>query len=461
MLKRLFMKYIAEEARPMLRLATPIVMAELGWMTMGIVDTMMVGRQANSALAIGAVSLGGMLYYVVAIFGTGLMLGLDTLVSHSYGAGDMEDAHRSLVNGVYLSLAMAPVLMFIVRLMVPLLQHLGIQESLLSQTVPYVYALNWSTLPLLLYFVFRRYLQGINLAKPVMFSLVTANLLNLVGNWALIYGHLGLRAMGTVGSGWATCIGRIYMAAFLMVYCVYHDLRYKTGLRGASRWPHMPRVWKLVSLGFPAATQLGLEVGVFAAVTALIGKLGAIPLASHQIALNTASFTYMVPLGIGSAAAVRVGQALGRNDPHAASRAGWTAVVLGTSFMTCTAIAFCAAPQYIVRIYTPNPVVLQAASGLLFVAAFFQLFDGLQAVATGALRGAGDTRTPMIWSGTLYWLVGLPLGAYLCFGLGWGAAGLWVGLCVALILIGSALLILWRRREHAFATGANSVSPAP
>src|ERR1035437_4946766 len=237
MLKRLFMKYIAEEARPMLRLATPIVMAELGWMTMGIVDTMMVGRQANSALAIGAVSLGGMLYYVVAIFGTGLMLGLDTLVSHSYGAGDMEDAHRSLVSVVV-----------------------------------------------------RRYLQGINLAKPVMFSLVTANLLNLVGNWALIYGHLGLRAMGTVGSGWATCIGRIYMAAFLMVYCVYHDLRYKTGLRSASRWPHMPRVWKLVSLGFQAATQLGLEVGVFAAVTALIGKLGAIPLASPQLALNTATF---------------------------------------------------------------------------------------------------------------------------------------------------------------------------
>jgi MATE family multidrug resistance protein len=240
MLRRLFTKHIAEEVGPMLRLATPIVMAELGWMTMGIVDTMMVGRQDNSALAIGAVSLGGMLYYVVAIFGTGLMLGLDTLVSHSYGAGDMEDAHRWLVNGVYLSFAMAPALMLIVRLMVPLGQHLGIQESLLGQTVPYLRALNWSTFPLLLYFVFRRYLQGINLAKPVIFSLVTANLLNVVGNWALIYGRLGLRAMGTVGSGWATCIGRIYMAAFLMVYCVYYDLRYTTGLRDASRWPHMP-----------------------------------------------------------------------------------------------------------------------------------------------------------------------------------------------------------------------------
>jgi multidrug resistance protein, MATE family len=435
----------------MLRLATPIVLAELGWMTMSIVDTMMVGRQTESAVAIGAVSLGSILYYVVAIFGTGLMLGLDTLVSHSYGAGDLEDAHRSLVNGVYLSLGLAPILMGVIWLWEPVLRMLDIQQSVMAQAIPYLRALNWSTLPLLLYFAFRRYLQGINLVKPVMFSLLSANLINVVGNWMLIYGHLGFRAMGTVGSGWATCIGRAYMATVLLVYCVYYDLRYKTGLREASRRPHLPRVWKLVSLGFPAATQLGLEVGIFAVATAMIGKLGAIALASNQVALNTASFTYMVPLGIGSAAAVRVGQALGRRDPHAASRAGWTALALGSSFMTCTAIAFWLAPQYIVRIYSPDPAVIRSASTLLFVAGFFQLFDGLQAVATGALRGAGDTRAPMICSVLLYWLVGLPLGYYLCFRFGWGAAGIWTGLCVALILIGCALLALWRREERSFA----------
>ena len=459
MLKRLFLRYIAEEARPMLRLAIPLVLAELGWMTMSIVDTMMVGRQSDSAVAIGAVSLGSMVYYVVAIFGTGLMLGLDTVVSHSYGAGDIEDAHRSLVNGVYLSIGMAPVLMGLVRLWEPILQSLNIQQSVLNQSIPYLRALNWSTFPLLLYFVFRRYLQGIDLAKPVMFSLVTANLVNLLGNWAFIYGHLGHSAMGTVGSGWATCTARIYMATVLLAYCVYYDLRYKTGLRDASRWPHMPRVWRLLSLGFPAAMQLGLEVGVFATATALIARLGPVPLASHQIALNTASLSYMVPLGISSAAAVRVGQALGRRDPHAASRAGWTAITLGAGFMSCTALIFWLAPRAIVRVYTPDPAVIRAASGLLFVAAFFQLFDGLQAVATGALRGAGDTRTPMICSGILYWLVGLPLGAYLCFRSGWGAAGLWTGLCVALVLIGSVLLYFWRRRERSFSRG--EILPSP
>jgi len=459
MLRRFFLRYISGEARPMLRLATPIVMAELGWMTMGIVDTMMVGRQTNSAVAIGAVSLGSIVYYVVAIFGTGLMLGLDTLVSHSYGAGDLHDAHRSLVNGIYLSLGIAPLLMLLIRLFEPVLRSLGIQEDVLNQAIPYLRAINWGTIPLLLYFVFRRYLQGINMAKPVMFSLLSANLVNLVANWSLIYGHLGFRAMGTVGSGWSTCIARTYMVTVLFVYCFYYDVRYETGLRAASRWPHFPRVWRLVTLGFPAATQLGLEVGVFAVATAMIGRLGAVPLASHQIALNTASFTYMVPLGIGSAAAVRVGQALGRRDPHGASRAGWTALALGASFMTCTAIAFWAVPRYIVRIYTPDPVVIRAAIGLLFVAAFFQLFDGLQAVATGALRGAGDTRTPMIWSSAIYWLVGLPIGAYLCFRLRWGAAGLWTGLCVALILIGCVLLYIWRRRERSFPELAASFGP--
>ena len=267
--------------------------------------------------------------------------------------------------------------------------------------------------------------------------------------------------MGTVGSGWSTCVARTYMAAFLMVYCLYYDLRYKMGLLNASRWPHFPRVWRLVRLGFPAATQLGLEVTIFAVVTALIARLGAVPLASHQIALNTISFTYMVPLGLGGAAAVRVGQAFGRRDPHAASRAGWTAMALGAVFMTCTALIFWLLPTYIVRIYTPDPVVIHGATKLLFVAAFFQLFDGQQAVITGALRGAGDTRTPMILSASLYWFLGLPLGAYLCFQRGWGAAGLWSGLSLSLILLGTVLVYVWQRKAHAFIATAAPVSSAP
>ena len=453
MLKRLFSHYMADEVRPMLELAMPLVMAELGWMTMGIVDTMMVGRLSDSARAIGAVSLASILYIAVAIFGTGLMLGLDTLVSHSYGAGDVEDCHRSLVNGVYLSIAITPVLMGIVRVIEPVLHAVKIDPSVLDQTIPYLRALNWGTLPLLLYFVFRRYLQGMSLAKPVMFALVSANLVNLAGNWILIWGHWGFPAMGTVGSGWSTCVARIYMMGVLLVYSVYYDHRHQTGLREARRIPDFFRIWQLVQLGFPAATQFGMEVGVFAIATTLIGKLGAVPLASHQIALNTVSLTYMVPLGISSAAAVRVGQALGRGDPHGASRAGWTAMALGAGFMACMGILLMAVPRFIVRIYTPDAVVIEAATGLLFVGAFFQLFDGLQTVATGALRGARDTRTPMICHLVFYWFLGLPLGAFLCFRMEWGAKGLWAGLCAALILIGTVLLYFWHRKEQSFMAG--------
>jgi MATE family multidrug resistance protein len=450
MLKRLFSHYIADEVRPMLELAMPLVMAELGWMTMGIVDTMMVGRLPDSARAIGAVSLASILYIAVAIFGTGLMLGLDTLVSRSFGAGDVEDCHRSLVNGVYLSIAIAPVLMGLVRAVEPILRAVKIDTSVLDLAIPYLRALNWGTLPLLLYFVFRRYLQGMSLAKPVMFALISANFVNLAGNWILIYGHWGFPAMGTVGSGWSTCVARIYMMGVLLVYAAYYDHRHETGLREARRLPDFFRIWQLVQLGFPAATQFGMEVGVFAIATTLIGKLGAVPLASHQIALNTVSLTYMVPLGISSAAAVRVGQALGRNDPHGASRAGWTAMALGAGFMACMGVLLVAVPRIIVRIYTPDPVVIEAATGLLFVGAFFQLFDGLQTVATGALRGAGDTRTPMLSHLIFYWFLGLPVGAFLCFRWGWGAKGLWTGLCAALILIGTVLLYFWHRKEQSF-----------
>jgi MATE family multidrug resistance protein len=284
-----------------------------------------------------------------------------------------------------------------------------------------------------------------------MFVVISANLANAGGNWILIYGHLGAPALRAAGSGWSTCVARLYMAAVLFAYILYHDRRHSTGLRRIEFKPDLARIRRLIGLGFPAALQFSLELGVFAAATALIGRLTPVSLAGHQIAMNTVSFTYMVPLGISSAAAVRVGQALGRGDVRAAGRSGWTALALGAGFMSCAAVAFLLVPERIVRLFTPEAAVIKTGISLLLVAAFFQLFDGLQTVATGALRGAGDTRTPMLCHLLAYWLIGLPLGYFLCFRRGWGAAGLWVGLCVALILIGSVLLLVWHRRVGVFA----------
>jgi MATE family multidrug resistance protein len=262
----------------------------------------------------------------------------------------------------------------------------------------------------------------------------------------LIYGKWGAPAMGTVGSGWSTAIARIYMAAVLIGYLFWYDHRHRTELLKTPVDIDLKRIKQLIALGIPAAMQFTLESGVFATVTTLIAKLGPVPLATHQIALNTVAFTYMVPLGIASAAAVRVGQALGRRDPHGAGIAGGTAITIGAAFMSVASVVLLVVPRWIARIYTVDEVIIRSASTLLAAGAAFQLFDGIQSVATGALRGAGDTRTPMLCHFTAYWIIGLPLGAWLCFRRGWGALGLWVGLSLALILIGIVLLVVWRSK---------------
>jgi multidrug resistance protein, MATE family len=443
---RLKLEDLRREIRPMVQLAAPLVLAEIGWVMMGIVDTMMVGRLPNGTEAIGATSLGNVLFYVVGIFGSGLLLGLDALVSRSYGAGKLDDCHHSLLNGVYLIFCVAPLLMGMMYLLLPLLHILGIAPPVLELTVPYFHTLLWSAPPLMFYFAFRRYLQGMNLVKPVVLALIAANLANIFGNWILIYGKLGAPALGVVGSAWSTCIARTLMAGTLLYFIVHYERQRKWGLSRVALRPDFARIRRLVALGLPAALHICLEIGVFGAATALAATLGAVPLASHQIALHTASLTFMVPLGIASAAAVRVGQALGRGDPRGANRAGWTAIGLGAAFMAVSALVFISIPGALVRLYTRDAEVVALGSSLLMIAAFFQLFDGIQGVAIGALRGTGDTRSAMIAHLICDWVVGLPVAWYFCFRRGWGVAGLWVGLSLAMILAGIVLLLVWARR---------------
>jgi MATE family multidrug resistance protein len=428
----------------MVRLALPLVFAEIGWMAMGIEDTMFVGRV--SAQAMGAVGLGTMLFYGIAIFASGLLLGLDTVVSQSYGAGDRDDCRHSLISGVWLSLFLIPVVMGAIWLLNPLLSAWGIDPAVMSVTQPYLRVLNWSAPTLILFFGFRRYLQSINIVRPIMITLLTANLVNIFCNWIFVFGNLGAPAMGAEGSAWATFISRIYQFLVLGAVILQNepDLRHRSA--HVSWQPDFARVKELLRLGMPAAGQIGLETGVFAVVTVLIGKLGAIPLAGHQIALQTVSMTYMMPLGISSAAAVRVGHAIGRGDHEGMARAGWTALGLGAAVMSCAAMALLIFSYWIARLFTPEADVIAAGMVLLRIAAFFQLFDGLQVVATGALRGAGDTRTPMFCHFTGYWVIGLPLGSLLCFRYGMGAPGLWIGLSVGLVIIGVVLVEVWRRK---------------
>jgi MATE family multidrug resistance protein len=434
--------------RQTLRLALPLIMAEVGWMSMGVVDTIMVGRMPDSAIAIGATGLGQSLYHVIVFLGAGMLLGMDTFVAQAFGRKDLRDAHKTLLNGLVLALILTPILMIAVSFWPVLMRRFGVSMQLVGPMQPFLSALNWGTLPLLGYFALRRYLQAVNVTLPIMFALVSANIVNAVGDWALIYGHMGFRAEGITGSGWSTCFARIYMMLVLAITLVWVEAK-----RGAEPSPSraslridLARIWALLKLGAPAGGQILVEIGAFSMATAICGRLGAVPLSGHEIALNCAAFTFMVPYGVSSAAAVRVGQELGRRDPAAARRAGWSAIVLGVAFMACSGLVFVSIPKVIARAFSPDPAVVRVGATLLLVAAAFQLFDGVQVVTTGALRGAGDTKTPMLANFVAYWFIGIPLGYFLCFRLGWGALGIWIGLCIGLMLIGSALLITWHKR---------------
>ena len=433
----------------MLALAGPVALAEIGWVSMGIVDTIVVGPLGPAA--IGAVGVGSILFQAVAIFGMGLLLGLETLVSQAYGAGRLDECHRWLLQGLALSLAVAPLLTAFTLVGIGLLPAWGLSGEVLRLTVPYLGVIVWSLLPLLFYAAFRRYLQALAIVTPVTIALLSANLINAVGAWALVYGHFGLPALGTTGSGLATLVSRIYLAAFLAVAVLRCDRRHHVSLFGVSWLPSWARLAQLVRLGLPAAMQVTLELAVFAAASALAGRLDAISLAAHQVTLNLASLTFMVPLGVASAGAVRVGHAVGRGDARGARAAGWTALGLGVGFMATAAATFILAPGLLFRAFTSNAAVVALGSRLLLVAGMFQVFDGLQGVATGVLRGLGDTRTPMLSNLVGHWLLGLPLGYTLTFHRGWGVVGLWLGLSAGLISIGLFLLATWRRRIRAFA----------
>ncbi len=435
-------RFLRDAVWPLIRLAVPVVAAELAWMTMGIVDTLMVGPLGPAAL--GGTGIGSTLFVAIGIFGMGLLLGLDTTVSQAFGAGDREECDRWLIAGVWLALLATLPLAVVLYLLLIALPALGFHGDVLPHVRDYFPIVALSLPPLLIYAALRRYLQALSHVGAITFALVSANVVNVVVNWVLIYGVGPAPALGVKGAAWATVVSRTYMATVL-AWVAWR-------LHRGGPATHLPwslplvRLRRLLALGLPAAAHLTFEVGIFTAVTALAGRLEPHALAAHHIALNIASVVFMVPLGISTAAAVLVGQHLGAGDARGAQRAGWAAILVALGFMASSAMAFFVAPASFVRLFTADTAVVAIGSQLLVVAAAFQLFDGLQVTTTGALRGLGETRVPMLISLVGYWVSGLPLAWWLCFRGGYGVLGLWLGLAASLALVGPALLILWRVR---------------
>ncbi len=444
---------IRSEFLPMLRIAVPVVMAELGWMAMGVVDTAMVGPLGPQAIS--AAGVGTAMHMGITVFGMGLLLGLDTLVSQAFGRRDIRDCHRWLFDGLTLAAIMAIPILAVCGLLWWAMPSLGFHPDVKPLLRSYFGIVMLSTPFLLLYGACRRYLQGMHVVTPLMFALVSANLVNAGLNWVFIYGHFGFPAWGVSGSALATLFARIYMLGLLLVAVWWAD-KVRTG---ESLW-HVDRVFdvarlrQLLMLGFPAASQVAAEVGVFVLATALAGTLDPISSASHQIALNMSGVAFMIPLGLSSAGAVRVGHAVGAGDRRRAAAAGWTAILLVVLVMIMSGLTFVIVPEHLIGAFSDNKQVVALGTSLLFLAAMFQLFDGIQVVITGTLRGLGDTRTAMIVTLIAHWLLGLPVSYVLCFVLGWGVWGLWIGLTLGLMVAGVILFSIWTVRIRHYQVAA-------
>lgn len=421
-----------------------MVVTQLGQMTMGLVDTYMVGKLGPEA--IGGVAIGNAIYFSFAIFGIGLLLGLDYLISHAFGKKSLEECHYWLVQAIHFSWLIALPLMSLIFFTSYFLIDLGIQSSVAVQAGPYMRINCINMIPFFMFMAFRQYLQAMNIVRPVTLILLAANIFNAFFNWVFIYGHLHFSPMGVVGSGMATTVTRFLMLACVVLIALYYDRKMKSGLTSSSFKMDQPGLKRLWNLGLPAAFQLLFEVAVFSLATFIAGRLGAIPLAAHSIVLNVASLTFMVPLGISAAAAVRVGQALGEKNPLKARQIGWLCMAMSVTFMALSGVVLFTCSSALMKIFTTHMDVIDLGKKIFILAAVFQIADGLQTTGTGALRGLGETRTPMLANLWGHWLLGLPIGFYLCFYTSAGVLGLWIGLTIGLICVSTLVLRSWRQR---------------
>ncbi|HEU4629247.1 MAG TPA: MATE family efflux transporter [Gemmatimonadaceae bacterium] len=432
----------AAELRETVRLAVPVIVVQVGLMLMGVVDTIMVGRVSAAALA--SVALGNLYFFVLTIFGIGVLLALDPVVSQAVGADDRAAVARALQRGLVIAVLVTVVVGLALLGAGPVLRAARQPAEVVPDAAAYALVSIPGVLPFFVFVVCRQTLQALRHMRPIVVSIVVSNLANGLLNWVLIYGHAGAPPMGAVGSGWASTISRWIGAVVLLAAAWRHLRALLLPLRreALARRP----LWRMLRLGLPIGVQQQLEAAAFGVIGLLMGLFGTVEVAAHQVAINLASLTFMVPLAVGAAAAVTVGHAVGRGDGAAARRAAVAALLCGTGFMCLSAASFLLAPGALARLYSGDAAVVALASALIPIAGVFQVADGLQAVAAGVLRGAGDTRAPLVLNLLGFWLVGTPVSLYLAFRTSAGPRGLWWGLVAGLAAVAVLLLARMRRR---------------
>ena len=428
---------LRREISEAVRLAVPVAGVQLGIMLMGVVDTMMLGRVSAEALAAGA--LGNIVSVCLLILGYGILTALDALVAQAHGAGDDRAIGDHVQRGAVMSLVLTLPFSLALWDVGWLLRLLEQPPAVIDGAAAYARAIIWGIPAYLLFIVLRQTLQAMSVVRPAVVTILLGNIANVVVNYILIFGKLGFPALGVLGSAYSTSICRWLMFFYMLAASRRTLARYWRGFDAAAL--ALRGHVLLLRIGVPIGVHNSVELLVFGTVALLMGRMGIAELGGHQIAINLASLSFMVPLGISGAAATRVGNAIGRGDLPGARRAAAVCLVLGGGVMLLFAALFGAFPEPLARLYTTDAAVITMAALLLPIAAVFQVFDGLQVVGAGVLRGTADTAFPAGIALVGFWVIGLPAGWYLAFGAGRGPSGLWWGLTIGLAVVASLFLV--------------------
>ncbi|WP_273428422.1 MATE family efflux transporter [Chitinibacter tainanensis] len=439
------------DAKATLTLAWPIMIGQLAQTGTAFVDAVMAGHVSAGDLA--AVSVGASIWTTLIVTLMGLLLAISPLAAAKVGAGKAAELPALTQQALYQALITGGIAMLLAHALLPVFDHLGLTAEVADKAKRFLAAVSWGLPALAISRVLYGYSSALNQTKPMMVIALIALALNVPANWILIYGHFGAPALGAVGCGWATAL---CMWASALMWWLW--IRSATVYRGTHpfdtlRGIHWPTQWQLAKLGIPIGLMFFIEVSAFSLIALLIARLGTTAVAAHQVALNFASLLFMIPMAIGTALTVRVGQAVGANDWQQARLIGQNGVRLGLLVAGVGAALTMLFGQYIAGWYTQDAAVLALATQLLVLAGIFQFSDATQVVASGVLRGYQSTRLPMLLHMLAFWLVGMPLGYALTFGFGpisgMGPRGYWIALVVALTCAALSLLVLFGRLSRA------------
>jgi len=441
-----------DELRSTLALAWPLILANLTQQLIQATDVLLLGRLGATPLAAATLALN--LTWTFSIFLLGLITASSPMMATALGQrfNAVRDVRRTFRAGLWLLVIVMPPYSLLMWNAGGLMMTLGISAELAAQGQTFLRAYMWIVAPWLLFQLLRNFVAAVERPRIVLWLSIGGIFLNALVSWALIFGHFGLPALGLVGSGLGSTITWLIMCAALIAV-ISTDRRFRRFHLFGHWWRFdRQRTVAMLKLGWPIGATMGLEIGVFALAAYFMGWIGAPAVAAHAVALQLAALTFMVPLGLGQAATVRVGLALGRKDEAGIARAGWTAWVLGLLFMATMALVMWGIPRQLITLFLEdapaNAVVIGLAVSFLRVAAAFQLVDGAQVIGAGMLRGLHDTRWPLLFALVGYWVVGLGIGSWLAFAADWKGVGIWIGLASGLAAVAVLMLARWALRDR-------------